>query len=201
MTGRKRRALETRRRILESALALFKEKGFDSVSIDEITQAAGTSKGSFYTYFATKSEIIIEEFRLIDSYYERKLPEIRRLKSARNRLTAFTRLQLEYIHARMGYQTLAILYMNQLSDFNSEKFLTTTSRSLFRIPRDLIAEGQERGEIPRSRAAGDLAQWMNRCMRGFFLDWAVSRATLDIRVDGMAFFTCFVLPGVFASDS
>jgi AcrR family transcriptional regulator len=200
MTTRRRRALETRRRLLESALTLFKEKGFDAVSIDEITQVAGTSKGSFYTYFATKSDIITEEFLLIDEFYERKLPEIRRLKSARSRLTAFTRFQLEYIHSKMGYQTLAILYMNQLSVLDNKKFLTKPTRPLFRIPRDIIAEGQQRREIPTLYSAEELALWMSRSMRGFFLDWAISGDAIDIRAEGMAFFKSFVLKGVFSSD-
>jgi AcrR family transcriptional regulator len=65
----KTKAELTKQLIFESALTLFKEKGFDPVSIEQITKYAGTSKGSFYTYFSTKSDIIVEEFWAIDAYY------------------------------------------------------------------------------------------------------------------------------------
>ena len=201
LTSRQRKALDTRKRVLESAIALFQEKGFDAVSVDEITQAAGTSKGSFYTYFATKSDIVKEEFRLIDDFYESKLPEIRRFKSAKSKLIAFTRHQLEYLQSKMGYRTLAILYMNQLSVTNDEKFLTSMERPLIRILRDIIAEGQERAEIPAKRDAEELALWAARCMRGFFLDWAISRGTIDIQADGLEFFKGFVLGGILSNEA
>ncbi|MGB9683184.1 MAG: TetR/AcrR family transcriptional regulator [bacterium] len=46
--------------ILNSALKLFFEKGFNETSIDEITRLAGISKGSFYTYFQSKEDLLSE---------------------------------------------------------------------------------------------------------------------------------------------
>ncbi|HEY3993213.1 MAG TPA: TetR/AcrR family transcriptional regulator [Ktedonobacteraceae bacterium] len=44
--------------ILQSALQLFSERGYDSTSIDDIRQAAGfKSKASLYTHFKSKEEI------------------------------------------------------------------------------------------------------------------------------------------------
>jgi len=197
-TLRASRALETRKRLLESALALFRERGFDAVSVDEITKAANTSKGSFYTHFTTKSDIIKEEFRLIDDFYLALLPELEKIEGAADRLRAFSRGQLDYIHSVMGYQNLGIMYMNQLSDFNEEKVLTRRERPLFRITRDLVAYGQGRGEFTTRRPPEELAIWVNRCMRGFFLDWAISRAGIDARTEGQAFFEDFVLPALAA---
>jgi AcrR family transcriptional regulator len=192
LTKRKLQARETRKRILESALSLFREKGFDQVSIDEITSTAGVSKGSFYTYFQTKSDIIIEEFRLIDYFYEKKETVILRNPDAASRLIAFTRYQLDYIHKNMGYRTLSILYINQMSTFYDQKILANRERPLVRIVSRIIAEGQAAGQIWGGDPT-ELAEWMNRCMRGFFLDWAISKGTIDIRKDGMRFFSEFVL--------
>jgi len=163
LSKRKLQAQQTRTRILQCALSLFREKGFDRVSIDEITSSAGVSKGSFYTYFQTKSDIIIEEFRLIDDYYEKKEAQIFKLPTAASRLKEFTRLQLRYIERKMGYPTLSILYINQLSTFYDKKILTDRSRPLARIVSKIIAEGQSVGEIRE----GDpliLAEYMNRSM-------------------------------------
>lgn len=200
LSKRKLQARETRKRILESALSLFREKGFDQVSIDEITTSAGVSKGSFYTYFQTKSDIIIEEFRLIDGFYEKKESAIRREPDALSRLLAFTRHQLDYIHKNLGFRTLSILYINQMSTFYEQKILPNRERTLVRIVSSIIAEGQAAGQI-RGGDPVELAGWMNRCMRGFFLDWAISKGEIDIRRDGMRFFSSFVLPALGAGGT
>ncbi len=197
LSKRKLQARETRKRILESALSLFREKGFDQVSIDEITSAAGVSKGSFYTYFQTKSDIIIEEFRLIDDYYQKKESAIMRSPDAASRLIAFTKYQLDYIHKNLGFRTLSILYINQMSAFYDQKILANRERMLVRLVSKIIADGQASGHI-RQGDPIELAEWMNRCMRGFFLDWAISKGSLDIRKDGMRFFSEFVLPALIA---
>ncbi|MGB9685782.1 MAG: TetR/AcrR family transcriptional regulator [Rectinema subterraneum] len=197
LSKRKLQARETRKRILESALSLFREKGFDQVSIDEITSAAGVSKGSFYTYFQTKSDIIIEEFRLIDDYYQKKESAIMRSPDAASRLIAFTKFQLDYIRKNLGFRTLSILYINQMSVFYDQKILANRERTLVRLVSKIIADGQASGHI-RQGDPIELAEWMNRSMRGFFLDWAISKGSIDIRKDGMRFFSEFVLPALLA---
>ena len=48
-----------RKQLLDAAIALFTERGSD-VTIAEITRAAGVSKGTFYVYFASKSDLIAQ---------------------------------------------------------------------------------------------------------------------------------------------
>ncbi len=48
---------EMRRRILDAALHLFREKGFDGVSIRNIAEAIEYSPGTIYLYFKDKNEI------------------------------------------------------------------------------------------------------------------------------------------------
>lgn len=59
--GRKQIAAErTRRKIMEASEKLIASRGFDNVTVDEITAEAGVSKGSFYTYFKRKEDVVGE---------------------------------------------------------------------------------------------------------------------------------------------
>jgi TetR/AcrR family transcriptional repressor of nem operon len=49
---------ENRRTILEAAGRLFRERGFESVTVAEVMQAAGLTHGGFYGYFTSKDELI-----------------------------------------------------------------------------------------------------------------------------------------------
>lgn len=48
------------RRVLEAALELFLERGYDQVSTEMIAQAAGVSKATVYAYFPSKEELFSE---------------------------------------------------------------------------------------------------------------------------------------------
>ncbi|SAI39775.1 TetR family transcriptional regulator [Bordetella ansorpii] len=50
---------ETRRgELMDAALALFLDKGFDGASVDEIVNRADVAKGTFYLYFKTKDDVL-----------------------------------------------------------------------------------------------------------------------------------------------
>lgn len=51
---------ENRRRILEVASRLFRDKGFDAVSVAEVMKAAGLTHGGFYGHFNSKDDLVAE---------------------------------------------------------------------------------------------------------------------------------------------
>jgi len=52
--------VENRRRILDVASRLFREKGFDAVSVSEVMKAAGLTHGGFYGHFNSKDDLVAE---------------------------------------------------------------------------------------------------------------------------------------------
>ena len=51
---------ENRRRILDAASRLFRNKGFDAVSVAEVMKAAGLTHGGFYGHFESKDDLIAQ---------------------------------------------------------------------------------------------------------------------------------------------
>ena len=67
-----RQAADRRERILSNASGLFAAKGYHGTTIDEIVQATGIAKGTFYIYFDSKEELLVEVIKqLIESTLEK----------------------------------------------------------------------------------------------------------------------------------
>jgi AcrR family transcriptional regulator len=88
---------ETGRRILDSALELFRRDGFDAVTMRQIAEAAGVATGAAYYYFPSKEAIVM-------ALYERSCVEMQphiqaALEGANrleDRLRALVQVKLDY---------------------------------------------------------------------------------------------------------
>ncbi|WP_166246261.1 TetR family transcriptional regulator [Paenibacillus turpanensis] len=56
---RESRKKELKEQIFLQALQLFQEKGFEQVTVQEITAKCGIGKGTFFNYFAKKEDILL----------------------------------------------------------------------------------------------------------------------------------------------
>lgn len=76
LSRRERKKRETRRRLMEAALRLFCEHGYDATTVEKITEAADVAKSTFFNYFETKEAIMpaLAEWRL-QQLEEALLPE------------------------------------------------------------------------------------------------------------------------------
>ena len=202
MGRREEQTGKTKAAIMNNALRLFREKGYDSVSVEQITRAAGVAKGTFYTYFETKSDIIVEEFWRIDRYYkEYASRNLRRYKSPADKLTAFTRAQMRYVRDEVGVDNLKILYVNQTlgSGGKREKVIVDPKRQWYRIIEGLMAEGQADGSLRSDIEASELAQVFNRSIRSVFLDWCIADGGFDLVKEALKYCGEWLLPALYHS--
>lgn len=56
-----------REELLDTALDLCRDLGFDAMSVEQVTERAGVAKGTFYHYFASKSDLL---WQLVDRFGE-----------------------------------------------------------------------------------------------------------------------------------
>lgn len=58
VTDRQLKSLETRKKILEKGKELIQRKGYEAITIADITKECGIAKGTFYCHFKTKEDFL-----------------------------------------------------------------------------------------------------------------------------------------------
>jgi len=64
---------ETRDRIYDAALALFRERGFDATTMRDVAAAAGMSLGAAYHYFPSKDAIVLAYYDRVQREHARRV--------------------------------------------------------------------------------------------------------------------------------
>ena len=67
---------QTRTAIFETALELFRDRGFDSTTMQDIADAAGIAKSAAYYYFSSKEAIVTAYYDAIQTEQEHRCAEV-----------------------------------------------------------------------------------------------------------------------------
>ncbi|MDY6382483.1 MAG: TetR/AcrR family transcriptional regulator [Cyanobacteriota bacterium] len=78
MTKRQQNALKTRQKLIDTTENLLKKDGFNALSVEDITNASGVAKGTFYVYFKHKEDIVTEICR---GYFKQIENDLSQMKS------------------------------------------------------------------------------------------------------------------------
>jgi AcrR family transcriptional regulator len=73
---RERQREDTRQRIYDAAMEIFRRDGFEAARVDDVARAAGVSHGTFYFHFATKDEVLIQCLRASETRVVAALDEV-----------------------------------------------------------------------------------------------------------------------------
>lgn len=76
MRRTKAAALETKAKILESALDIFSEKSFSNASLTEIAANVGLTKGALYWHFKNKNDLLLQLMKEICKHEEDKVKNL-----------------------------------------------------------------------------------------------------------------------------
>lgn len=135
---------ETNRRektglLVDAALPLFLERGIEGTTIDDITKAAGTAKGSFYRYFASKPALVTAMFEPVKGRVELAFAgageELAAALSEEAMNQAYVKLGEELGRAVFEHLEVVQLYLQE------NRGPRTEARAPVRDIADLIAEG------------------------------------------------------------
>ena len=161
---------DTKQRILDKALELFSEKGYDSVSVGEIARAVGIKAPSLYNHFPGKQAIFDGIVESTAARYETDTDKIDiHVQNAREDIPNFTRITedalfekvrqiFEYsLHNKTVSRFRRMMTIEQfrspkLAAFYSERYLERILNYHAGIFRALIASGEICAEDPDTLA-------------------------------------------------
>ncbi|WP_188613235.1 TetR/AcrR family transcriptional regulator [Lysinibacillus alkalisoli] len=133
--------------IIDASLSLFKEHGYNGVTVNQIVQHAGTSKGGFYHHFTSKDELLYEIHDVFISYV------LKNAKTAYHdyhtpitRLVAILRTFTEVFHTYQAH--IIVFYEESQSLLGDERTLIKAKRDEYRkLLQRVIEEGQTCGDF------------------------------------------------------
>lgn len=104
---------QKRKKIIDKTWELFAKNGYEETKVEDITKDLGISKGSFYTYFATKEELLYEVLGKIKKEIIENLENINVDQTPEKVLE-------DYVKAKMNY---AVKILNNMKLRVVEKYL------------------------------------------------------------------------------
>ena len=178
------RGKETLTKILNSAIQIFYEKGYNNASINDITNQAGVASGTFYIYFDGKYALY--RFILLQCSHEIRKNMSMATKGCKNRREAERagiRAWLEFTHSNK--YTYNIIWESLYIDPQLFKdYYTNFADAYVRG----LSKGQERGEI-RADINSEVIAYTLMGMANFIgLNWSVFKESpeeLDMVIDSI----------------
>lgn len=169
MSSRKKRAIETKKRIKAVADKLISEREYEDITIAEIAQLANISIGGFYHYFASKEELFFSAYADFDNELE-KYVKGRTYDSYKDAIRDIIRYH-GHCANDLGSEFQARFIRVQLST-HSQYFLSP-KRFLCTHLTELIQKGIENGEFRADCHAERVCADIIRMARGNLYDWAL----------------------------
>ena len=137
---------KTKRKIFETSMKLFAEKGYDATSIEEITATVGVAKGTLYYHFSSKEEIfnfLVEEgVKLLKNSIAIKTDK---LENSIDKIRAIVLIQIKIL---VKYESFMTIILSQIwgNDARSQMCRSYVFEYIQMI-EEIVKDGIEKGEI------------------------------------------------------
>jgi TetR/AcrR family transcriptional regulator, transcriptional repressor for nem operon len=162
---------QVRQRILRSALQLFNRNGFTAASIDDIMAGAGMTRGGFYSYFQSKSELYAEA---ISCFVSGKIEDISSEGKASDRAAHLLRDYLSSKHFEEVDTSCALIGLsNDVS--RTDQSVREAQESALKMMIETFEQGVSAGSQPARQLALALT---SLCVGGMVLARAIENRSL-----------------------
>jgi AcrR family transcriptional regulator len=132
-------------RIMDAALGIFAEKGFQNATITEISKAAGVSEATVYEYFGTKEDLLfaIPE-KISNDTFEESSKVIPYIKGVEGKIRAILLFYVQLYQSNPNYSALVLLQLMSNRRFRqtpAHAAIRKSSHALLECIREGIADG------------------------------------------------------------
>lgn len=151
-TRSKRKSEATRKRVLDAAARVFRQKGYAATRLSDIAAAAGMQTGSLYYHFESREALVEEMLRIgttsVFGYVREKVEALPRGASHRARICAAIEGHLSMMLALSDYTSANVRIFAQVPDDIKKRHLE--QQALYgQYWRKLLADAHAAGEIRR----------------------------------------------------
>ena len=135
--------------IMDAALRIFAEKGFQNATITEISKEAGVSEATVYEYFGTKEDLLfaIPE-RITKDTFEASAKVIPYIKGVEGKIRAILLFYIQLYQSNPNYSALVLLQL-----MSNKRFRQTPAHAAIRksshVLLDCIREGTADGTFKK----------------------------------------------------
>jgi AcrR family transcriptional regulator len=139
--------LARQREIVDVAIEVFRERGFDSGSLDDVAASLGTGRASLYHYVPSKAHLLYLVFdRAISTTVER-MEQLAAIDDPTSRLRGLMR---ELIFAIAADPSLFIVFFGDRPalDDKYESEILPKERRVLRLIIEAVADASRQGSIP-----------------------------------------------------
>ena len=144
-------AISSRQEILRASARLFRERGYDATSMNDISAALKLSKGGLYHHFRSKDEILFHIMtHAMDITEERVLAPIRDIADPEERLRALIRLHIQLVVRARDREITVILHENHPLPSALRKRVNARKKDYIHYLERLI------GEVQRARSRNQI---------------------------------------------
>lgn len=175
----KKNTRNTRSRIVSAAWKLFYEQGYDDTTVEEIVEESGTSKGSFYHYFSGKDALLSSLSDLFDDKYQELIPTLEEDMDSFEKLMYLNQELFLMIDNSVSLDLVARMYSSQLVTAG-EKHLMDHNRVYYKLLRQIVSEGQKKGELKADATVNEIVKAYALCERALIYDWCISNGDYSL---------------------
>lgn len=173
-TARQLQAQKTKNKLYKISIELLEKQGYEKLKIEDICKKAGVSVGSFYNYFNSKNDILVEVYKRADNYFKNEVEN--NIKSV-NILDKI----VEFFDYYGNYNDLVgIDIMKQLYNSNNKLF-PQKGRFMQTLLESLILEGQNKNEISFHMTSEEICNYLFISARGIVYDWCIHNGTYNLK--------------------
>ncbi len=171
-----RRKQETRARILEAAVELFGEVGFEATKVADVCERADVARQTFFNHFPTKGNLLTELYREGVGFLSATLDS-----ACERGATTRERIALFYggiVGAAVEVGPSSREMVGQILHANPEPGRATEAQRFADLFLTLVRRGLVLGDVTRRHAPEVLAELVQGSLGALFTDWGV-REGLD----------------------